>query len=525
MAFDWKIFAANFLGQAAEGLEQNRADAKAYQEKQDALVERNQVLRAKRKSTAKQAAQFGKRAKALGATDAMVQTAMSSGVNEIGAFYQKLEELAQQQNLRPGEKLSTQDIQAGVSMPELAPVDMSMIDFAMQTYGAALPEGAVKAPEGEGSMIGNLFGFGYKDRIKREMAEDTSYGGMSALEISQLASMQDYNEILEGAYVTYQDPKIMGADEGLEFTTGLLDYVGTWVKDNEDEMRSVRSQAAKTAKELDLEGVEFNNFVKAAEQGVKQEAAEPYITTYLELYKGSFFDSRVAVDALRNMMGDEYVAEMRELYSVRDREEEQLPDGQLPMNTKSDLVSEAEAKQSLDDPDSALAPFVKDSSMQKPNTVSDMDERDGITPAAPLDDTGKATIEKALSGKLIFRDDEDKYTDRYTREQWKEMSRNQREERGLPVSALGGTNFYFRDDLEKFLEEPRANLEIIKNSTSPTFKVRIKGRGTFTVTREQLDAIPQGYFTGSSPAIIVSEYEEGEKPAKKITSTVLKRLR
>jgi hypothetical protein len=177
MAFDWKIFAANFLGQAAEGLEENRQDAKAYQEKQDALVERNQVLRARRESTAKQAAQFGKRAKALGATDAMVQTAMSSGVNEIGAFYQKLEELAQQQNLRPGEKLSTQDIQAAVSMPELAPVDMSMIDFAMQTYGAALPEGAVKAPEGEGSTIGNLFGFGYKDRIKREMAADKSYGG------------------------------------------------------------------------------------------------------------------------------------------------------------------------------------------------------------------------------------------------------------------------------------------------------------------------------------------------------------
>jgi len=236
MAFDWKIFAANFLGQAAEGLEENRQDAKAYQEKQDALVERNQVLRARRESTAKQAAQFGKRAKALGATDAMVQTAMSSGVNEIGAFYQKLEELAQQQNLRPGEKLSTQDIQAAVSMPELAPVNVSMIDFAMQTYGAALPKGAVKAPEGEGSMIGNLFGFGYKDRIKREMAEDKSYGGMSALEISQLASMQDYNEILEGAYVTYQDPKIMDAEVALEFNDGLIDEISKYKKDNEQEL-------------------------------------------------------------------------------------------------------------------------------------------------------------------------------------------------------------------------------------------------------------------------------------------------
>lgn len=516
MAFDWKIFAANFLGQAAEGLEENRQDAKAYKEKQDALVERNQVLRARRESTAKQAAQFGKRAKALGATDAMVQTAMSSGVNEIGAFYQKLEELAQQQGLRPGEKLSTQDIQAAVSMPELAPVDMSMIDFAMQTYGAALPEGAVKAPEDEGSMIGNLFGFGYKDRIKREMAEDKSYGGMSALEISQLASMQDYNEILEGAYVTYQDPKIMGPEESLDFAEGLLDYVSTWTKDNEDEIRSVRAQAAKTAKDAGLEGKDFNDFVKAAEDGAKQEAAELYVTTYLDLYKGSFFDSRVAVQSLERMMGAEYVAEMRELYAVRDREEEQLPDGQLPMNTKSDLVSAAEANIALDDPDSALAPVIK---------PTPEEDDDGIVKAVPLTDEEKDIIQNALGQKLMLREDEDKYTESYTREQWNGMTRKQRRERGLPESPIAGANFYFRDELDELLEAPRANLDIVRNSTSQTFKVRIKGRGTFTVTREQLDAIPEGYFTGSSPAIIVSEYEEGEKPAKKITSNVLKRLR
>ena len=516
MAFDWKIFAANFLGQAAEGLEENRQDAKAYQEKQDATVERNQVLRARRESTAKQAAQFGKRAKALGATDAMVQTAMSSGVNEIGAFYQKLEELAQQQSLRPGEKLSTQDIQAAVSMPELAPVNMELIDFAMETYGAALPEGAVKAPEGEGSMIGNLFGFGYKDRIKREMAEDTSYGGMSALEISQLASMQDYNEVLEGAYVTYQDPKFMGPEEGLDFAEGLVDYVGTWVKDNEAELRSVRADAAAKAKELGLEDAEFNSFVKAAEDGAKQEAAELYVTTYLDLYKGSFFDSRVAVQSLERMMGAEYVAEMRELYSVRDREEEQLPDGQLPMNTKSDLVSAAEANLALEDPDSALAPEIK------PKAEED---DDGIVKAVPLTDEEEDIIQNALGQKLMLREDEDKYTESYTREQWNDMTRKQRRERGLPESPIAGANFYFRDELDELLEAPRANLDIVRSSTSQTLKVKIKGRGTFTVTREQLDAIPEGYFTGSSPAIIVSEYEEGEKPAKKITSNVLKRLR
>ena len=523
MAFDWKIFAANFLGQAAEGLEENRQDAKAYQEKQDALVERNQVLRARRESTAKQAAQFGKRAKALGATDAMVQTAMSSGVNEIGAFYQKLEELAQQQNLRPGEKLSTQDIQAAVSMPELAPVNVSMIDFAMQTYGAALPKGAVKAPEGEGSMIGNLFGFGYKDRIKREMAEDKSYGGMSALEISQLASMQDYNEILEGAYVTYQDPKIMDAEVALEFNDGLIDEISKYKKDNEQELSRLRAAAIKKLKDS---GVADEEAVKQAQEVVNAKIlqhVEPYVMAHTSLYKDSFFKSPLTKRALTNAFGASYYQDLMEEYGYG---QEDLPDGEMPMNTKSNLVSEAEAQKSLDDPDSALAPRIpEDTSMEKPNTVSTEDEELGITPAAPLTDEAKTILDNALGQKLMFRDKDKKYNDRYTRQQWSDMTPNQREARGMPRSDIKGLNFYFRDELDELLEAPKANLEIVKNSNSQTFKVRIKGRGTYTVTRQQIDQIPEGYFTGSSPAIIISEYEEGEKPAKKITSNVLKRLR
>jgi len=486
MAFDWKIFAANFLGQAAEGLEENRQDAKAYQEKQDALVERNQVLRARRESTAKQAAQFGKRAKALGATDAMVQTAMSSGVNEI-----------------PGEKLSTQDIQAAVSMPELAPVNVSMIDFAMQTYGAALPKGAVKA--------------------KREMAEDKSYGGMSALEISQLASMQDYNEILEGAYVTYQDPKIMDAEVALEFNDGLIDEISKYKKDNEQELSRLRAAAIKKLKDS---GVADEEAVKQAQEVVNAKIlqhVEPYVMAHTSLYKDSFFKSPLTKRALTNAFGASYYQDLMEEYGYG---QEDLPDGEMPMNTKSNLVSEAEAQKSLDDPDSALAPRIPEgTSMEKPNTVSTEDEELGITPAAPLTDEAKTILDNALGQKLMFRDKDKKYNDRYTRQQWSDMTPNQREARGMPRSDIKGLNFYFRDELDELLEAPKANLEIVKNSNSQTFKVRIKGRGTYTVTRQQIDQIPEGYFTGSSPAIIISEYEEGEKPAKKITSNVLKRLR
>ena len=104
------------------------------------------------------------------------------------------------------------------------------------------------------------------------------------------------------------------------------------------------------------------------------------------------------------------------------------------------------------------------------------------------------------------------------------MSRKQRRERGLPETPLGGMNFYFREDIDELIEAPLKNLNIKRNLDKPTYKVKIKGRGTYHVTAEQLDAINDSYFRGSSPAIEIMEYNEGEKKVKNITSNILKQL-
>ena len=344
------------------------------------------------------------------------------------------------------------------------------------------------------------------------MAEDTSYGGMSALELSQLASMEDYNNLLEGAYVTYQDPKIMDAEVALEFNDGLIDEITKYKSDYEQELTRLRASTMKLLKDKGIEGPEALEQVQDVINAKILKHVEPYIMAHTSMYKDSFFKNTLTKRALINAFGEEYYQDLMEEYGYG---QEELPDGEMPMTPKP----EGEV-------DLSMAPRLpEDTSMEKPNTVSAEDEALDITPAAPLTDDAKGIIENALGQKMIFSEDEDKYTDRYTKEQWEKMTRKQRRDRGLPESPVGGLNFYFRDDLDELLAAPKANLEIVKNSSSQTFKVRIKGRGTYTVTREQLDQIPEGYFTGSSPAIIISEYEEGEKPAKKITSNVLKRLR
>jgi len=284
--------------------------------------------------------------------------------------------------------------------------------------------------------------------------------------------MQDYNEILEGAYVTYQDPKIMDAEVALEFNDGLIDEISKYKKDNEQELSRLRAAAIKKLKDS---GVADEEAVKQAQEVVNAKIlqhVEPYVMAHTSLYKDSFFKSPLTKRALTNAFGASYYQDLMEEYGYG---QEDLPDGEMPMNTKSNLVSEAE-----------------------------------------LTDEAKTILDNALGQKLMFRDKDKKYNDRYTRQQWSDMTPNQREARGMPRSDIKGLNFYFRDELDELLEAPKANLEIVKNSNSQTFKVRIKGRGTYTVTRQQIDQIPEGYFTGSSPAIIISE---------KITSNVLKRLR
>ena len=138
MAFDWKMFAASFLDQVSEGIEDKREAAEEYKEKQEAAAERNAALVNRRKMNAQSAAQIGKRAMQLGASEAQIRTAMSSGIEGINELYNKLNAAATQRGVK---KLGVDDIEAIVNMPSIPNVrqdlmDMPLEEFARQTFGA-----------------------------------------------------------------------------------------------------------------------------------------------------------------------------------------------------------------------------------------------------------------------------------------------------------------------------------------------------------------------------------------------------
>lgn len=499
MAFDWKIFAANFLETAAEGIEERGEEAKKYKEQQEAAAERSAALIQQRDMRAKQAAQIGRNALALGASQEHVRTAMASGITGVQDLYQKLSTAAQQQGVK---KLGVDDIEVLINMPDIPMVDSSLVDmtlddFAKRTYGA-MPTRAAAVPQDDTSLVGKMFGFGAKDRVKQQLAETDYMDGMSIADINEMARQSEYQSLIPGSYMTFTDVDYFTSEDALKFNTSITEAMND----------ALDSEVAKA----DIKDLRFAGDIEGAKEKqlyYQQLAAKPLIEYYADTYQhGGFFDNPLAMKQIESLMGEAYLNDLRESYGV------EAPDS-----------GEASNSGGAEQDDKTKKPAVK-AQTNLFEAGADPVEVDEEFPAAPpLNEEGKALVAEALSSRSIFRDDEDKYSDQYTKAQWQKMSRKERSERGLPESTLGGLNFYFRDDIDEFIEKPLKNLSIKRNLTEEAYKVKIKGRiGTYHVTKEQLEQLSDDSFGGADPVAEIIEYGDGEKKAKNITSNVLKTL-
>ena len=113
---------------------------------------------------------------------------------------------------------------------------------------------------------------------------------------------------------------------------------------------------------------------------------------------------------------------------------------------------------------------------------------------------------------------DDRYSMEYTRDDWKKMTRKERDKAGLPTSAIGSWNFEFRDDLEDagVLEPSKQErsingaLGLYANPQEGAFyKIKVKGRlGAFKVSAEDLREIPIERIKNGSVMIDKIEGEE-----------------
>lgn len=293
MAFDWKMFAASFLDEVTEGIEERGEEAKEYKEKMEEAAERNRQLVNQRTVRANEAAQYGRRAMQLGASEAQVRTAMSSGMKGVAELYQKLEAAANQKGMK---QLGVDDIEAIVTMPNIPAVNQSLKDiesleeFARETFGA---RGLAQKPEESNvSTLGKLFNVGAKDRVKSELANTPFGDGMTIADVNAIARQKDYQSMFPDATMTFLDVPYFSSEKALDFSQDLVEAMDDGVNANEAAIKAAANEAINNKEDPVIARAE-------ATQRAREDAAEQFIEAYANTYQaGGFFDNVIAAKSI-----------------------------------------------------------------------------------------------------------------------------------------------------------------------------------------------------------------------------------
>lgn len=492
MAIDWNMLLGNALNTVSDELSTRQAEARQYKKEQKAAADRNYQLVQQRNMRAQQAGQLGKRAMGLGATKEQVVAAMSSGVTGVQEFYDKLTAAAAQM---PGNRLGAEDIEAIMAMSNIPEIEQKYIDMPLdqisqQMYSQGSAD-SFQAPEKQGFMASFLNPMG---SAERQLDRQEYAGGMSVADINAAARQAEYQSLFPESTLNLRDIKYYNADEVKDFTTMVLDAASnaTTSAAGKARIEAARSQAL-------VDGTDVTEAVARESKLLQIRATESLIRWGAQSYnEGGFFRHAYTEDLIVNQLGygQQFYDNLKEEFGAVDLDP-------VVDEDDSDAVAEALGMTPVPEGDVEISLPPTDMKFEQQPT--------------PTEDQ-QAAIDNFMSNKLIYTANTE-----YTRQQWDNMSRKERKERGLPESPAGGARVYFRDELDAAIAEGEANMQIKNHSRSERFKIRIKGRGTYHVTKEQLDSMTDAAFRGASPAIEIIEYQEGEDKVKNIPSNLLKR--
>ena len=312
MAFNRKEFLAGFLNQVSGGMQKMREDAADYKTKQEEAFERNQSLIATRTSRADAAVALGKEALQYipeGAkSKAMVSTAIASGMTGVREFRDKLAAAHAEAGLGAGEKLSINDIEAVISMPNIPSIDQSLIDmsleqFARKSYGAT---GEARPVEDDTGVVGRLFGFGAKERVQEELREMPGMGQMSIADVNAAARMAEFNSLIPNAVMSFSEMERFGKTDSFTFSREITEeYDELVTSDAADAMAELATRGY--LDQIREGGGQESDVTQATLESIKADARKAYaqkqlaktIEGYANQYgspAGGFFQQQFAMD-------------------------------------------------------------------------------------------------------------------------------------------------------------------------------------------------------------------------------------
>lgn len=304
MGFDWQAFATGFMETTAENIKERKSEARAYEERQRDLAERNLVTISKRRAVANQVVGLTNMLRENGASDSVIQAAIASGPQEVAKLASKVEETSR----TLGRKLGSEDIEALVSLPEnFSPIDMDTEAFINQTYGLGYKGAGVSEDKPKQTFMDRLTGRKQMDMARSRLDSEVMQEGLTAYDINQMAAQQDYESLVPGTFISFNDLKVFNpAKDMSDFTRTMSNLV----KDVQDtaQFKDINQSIQQATFSEDLS--EEQKAVRIAELEKQRDAlylstVGPTVNAMVSTYGQSFVDSTAGY--LRGFLSDSYV--------------------------------------------------------------------------------------------------------------------------------------------------------------------------------------------------------------------------
>jgi hypothetical protein len=499
--FDLEEFGIGVLEGASDYLDTKSAERAAARKQDETQARQNLPLIGKRRALARQAAEYGNQAKALGASEKQVAIALNSGFDGIQQFVTNLQKAADQRGMT---SLSADDIDAITDMPELPDVNFSYDDMYRTVYGTVPTE--AKSPDR--SFLAKMVGAGNND----DLARDTFAQGLTVQQINDMAASDDYTKMagFDNAYINYTQKPFMDDVEGINFVekynkmkTDYLKLDAVIAKADEIDLKIAQKVEAKRSELGD--DPEAETKIAQFEMSLKRQASkeilqgftstlDPVVAGYSNKYGNSFYTNPAVKGFLTNIYGSDWVSTQTKPKKVVDQKTGEVIT--VDKETGQEVVGTKERASDLTiDPD--YNETIKVTPLDAPISEETITVGGEEKVIVPFTEDQKERVKNYMDTYLLPHMD-DRYSMEYTRDDWDNMTRKERDKAGLPTSAVGSWNFEFRDDLEKAIEPSRqersinGSLGLYANPQEGAFyKIKVKGRlGTYKISAEDLSAIP-----------------------------------
>ena len=532
---DWTAFATAFLGDTAKYINERKDKAEEYEDKLREEAERSASIMKKQVQFMDLTESITKQLKAKGVPELVIRSAAASGptgLTDLQRNWQAAESKYGAEVIRANPELYA----VASITPEQARMTgegaLNTREFIEQNFGFTKPTtGSYDA--GKVTVWDRMLGRNAKERVRAKLDQEMAAMGYSIYDINEAAKAAEYRSLVPGAYVEYKTPKVFTVDEMTDEAKTIRDQVlslqvSDQYKNIEDQLETARkalqsarnvgnaSQVAEYQAQVDALTAQRNQMLTSYLRPQVMQKAEYYGESYLKVM-GDTIDNLIGIPGFSSSLSATPTEESTDMDAPMGDTSQVEPTAQAPVikdwadKAKKTAPSTKFGEVAIVEKDGEdvvvlakprmIGGTMVPAGTQLPKEIADevmADIEANTTASVPMPDATPAEIGTAAAeGQRIP----------ITREQYKAMTRDERKEAGLPVSALGG-----------YLEGPfmadtaPTSMAIKEGAGSEKFyAVEIPGViGAKKVKGKDLALIPDAYLQKETGAVVIREMDKDE---------------